>query len=301
VPDFSAPFVVKLLSGGELSDKLSYYFYFLLNETGVVAGLEDAFLSYHDLAGTGINIYAGQFQVSDPLFKGELRYTLEPYSIYAVSPGTSTVNLKYDRGIIIDKGFKTGTTIVAEMINGCGIGEAREGYVFDKDKYKNFMLRLNQSVGKVVSIGIFGYTGKELLSDPGMIYGNIVNNIQMYGPDLILDFNEKLILNFQYVWRTDSQIFHEYGGMPQENVKTQGGFAEIIFSPKGDMSKWYLTGLLNWVDSDYEETDLDYRSVTLHAGYLLRRNVRLVGEYTQQFLDIDTSYGRANIGFVTAF
>jgi len=48
-------------------------------------------------------------------------------------------NLKYDRGIIFDKGFKTGTTLVAEIINGCGIGEAAEGLLFDKDKYKNFM------------------------------------------------------------------------------------------------------------------------------------------------------------------
>ncbi len=31
---------------------------------------------------SGINFYLGQFQVSDPLFKGELRYTLEPYKIY---------------------------------------------------------------------------------------------------------------------------------------------------------------------------------------------------------------------------
>lgn len=298
-PDFAAPFVVKLLSGGELSDKLSYYFYFLLNETGSVAGLEDAFLMYHDLAGSGINLYAGQFQVSDPLFKGELRYTLEPYAVYAVTPGNSTIDLKYDRGLMIEKGFKTGTTIMGEMVNGCGIGEAREGYIFDKDKYKNFMIRINQSLGKIISIGFFGYTGRELLYDPGMIYGDIVNNIRIYGPDLVLDFNEKLILNFQYVWRKDSQVFPLYGGLPQENVKTEGGFAEIIFAPKGDMSKWYLTGLVNFINSNYEGTDLDYRSATIHAGYLLRRNIRLVGEYTYQFLN--TSFGRANIGIITAF
>jgi hypothetical protein len=39
------------------------------------------------------------------------------------------------------------------------------------------------------------------------------------------------------------------------------------------MSKWYLTGLVNWVESDYDP--LDYASATLHAGYLLRRNMRL--------------------------
>ena len=68
--DFSAPFVVKILSGGELSDKISYYFYFLFNERGSVAGIEDAFLMYHDLFSSGINFYIGQFQVSDPTFQG---------------------------------------------------------------------------------------------------------------------------------------------------------------------------------------------------------------------------------------
>jgi len=79
--DFTVPFVIKIMSGGELSDKLSYYFYFLLNERGSIAGVEDAFLMYRDLFGSGINVYLGQFQASDPLFKGELRFTLEPYKI----------------------------------------------------------------------------------------------------------------------------------------------------------------------------------------------------------------------------
>ena len=68
-----------------------------------------------------------------------------------LAPGNSTANLKYDRGIIFEKDFKTGTTVVAQIVNGCGIGEASEGYLFDKDKYKNFMLRINQSIGKIVS------------------------------------------------------------------------------------------------------------------------------------------------------
>jgi hypothetical protein len=295
--DFGAPFVLKILSGGEISDKLSYYFYFLFNERGTVAGVEDAFVMYHDFLGSGVNFYLGQFQVSDPLFKGELRFTLEPYMIYSVTPGTSTIDLKYDRGIIFDKSFSTGTTVVGEIVNGCGIGEAGEGYLFDKDKYKNFMLRVNQSVGKIISVGFFGYTGKELLYDPGMIYENITNNLNMYGPDLTLNFDEKLILNFQYVWRTDSQVFPVNGGLPDQDVKTNGGFAEAIYAPKGDMSKWYLTGLVNWVDSDYDE--LDYASATFHAGYLLRRNVRIVGEFTQLFKGPD--YGKVNVGVVTAF
>ena len=76
-----------------------------MNERGSIAGLEDAFLMYNDFLGSGINLYAGQFQVSDPLFKGELRYTLEPYKIYGTAPGNSSADLKYDRGVMIPKGF----------------------------------------------------------------------------------------------------------------------------------------------------------------------------------------------------
>jgi len=50
--DFAAPFVIKILSGGEISDKLSYYFYFLFNERGSVEGVEEDFLMYRDLFGS---------------------------------------------------------------------------------------------------------------------------------------------------------------------------------------------------------------------------------------------------------
>jgi len=295
--DFSAPFVIKILSGGELSDKLSYYFYFLFNEKGSVEGIEDAFLMYRDLFSSGINFYIGQFQVSDPLFKGELRYTLEPYKIYDAAPGNSSADLKYDRGIMFDRGFKTGTTLVGEIVNGCGLGEATDGLLFDKDKYKNFMGKISQDVGKYVTIGLFGYTGKENLTDPAAISGDVINKINMFGPDLTLNFSDKLILNVQYVRRTDSEVFIGSDGTTMDDLTTEGGFAEVIYSPKGDMSNWYLTGLLNLVESDAD--GLDYRSATLHAGYILRRNVRIVTEYTHKFSG--AAYGKVSAGFISAF
>jgi len=293
--DFGAPFVVKILSGGELSDKISYYFYFLMNERGEIAGVEDAFLMYANVLNSGINLYMGQFQTSDPLFKGELRLTLEPYKIYGVKPSGSSVDLKYDRGVMFDKGFSSGTSIVGEIVNGSGLGEAGEGFLFDKDKYKNLMLRINQSIGNSVSVGFFGYTGKEVISentpDP------FVNQVKMYGPDLALDIDGKLLLNVQYLWRTDSDISDADGEVILTDVKTQGGFAELIYAPRGDMSKWYFTGLVNWVASDLDQ--LDYSSGTLHAGYLLRRHVRLVAEYTRIFSG--DPYGKLSAGFVSAF
>jgi hypothetical protein len=293
--DFSAPFVLKILSGGEISDKLSYYFYFLLNERGSIAGVEDAFLMYRDLFKTGINFYIGQFQASDPLFKGELRYTLEPYAIYAAAPGNSVADLKYDRGLIFERGFSTGTTVVGQILNGNGIGEAREGFLFDGDKYKNFMLRLNQSVGKSLGVGVFGYFGKEDLFTP---LTRFTNTIKMVGPDISLNIDELVILNMQYLWRLDSDVYSPFDFMAMaQDIMTQGGFAELIYAPKGDMSKWYLTGLFNWIESD--QNSLDYQSATLHAGYLLRRNLRVVTEFTQLFGD--SQYGKLSAGFVTAF
>lgn len=292
--DFGSPFVLKILSGGEISEKLSYYFYFLFNERGSIAGVEDAFLMYHDLFNAGINFYIGQFQVSDPLFKGELRYTLEPYRIYGSAPGNSTTDLRYDRGIVLEKDITPTTSLVGQVVNGSGIGEAGEGYLFDKDKYKNFMGRISQSIGDYISIGIFGYTGKELLYNNT---GPFTSSIKIFGPDIIIDIDEKFILNAQYVRRTDSQVYLGSSEETIENVVTHGGFAELIYAPKGDMSKWYLTGLLNWVGSDYDP--LDYSSATLHAGYLLRRNLRVVGEYTCQFSG--SSYGKISTGFITAF
>jgi len=156
------------------------------------------------------------------------------------------------------------------------------------------MFRLSQTIGKKIAVGGFLYTGKEGLSDTLNAFNN---KILMYGPDIKINFNDKFVLNAQYVYRTDSHVFDTDAELNYMDVKTQGGFAELIYSPKGDMSKWYLTGLFNWVDSDADA--LDYTAGTFHAGYLLRRNLRIVGEYTYRFTG--TKYGSLNFGFVSAF
>ena len=156
------------------------------------------------------------------------------------------------------------------------------------------MLRINQSIGKYLSVGFFGYFGKEDLTDN---IGPFTSSIKIFGPDLVLNIDDKFVMNLQYIRRMDSDVFVEWNNSKLQNVLTHGGMAELIFSPKGDMSKWYLTGLLNWVESDFN--DLDYRSATLHAGYLLRRNLRLVTEYTYKFPD--DPYGKVSAGFISAF
>ncbi|HSG67793.1 MAG TPA: hypothetical protein VK994_03740 [Bacteroidales bacterium] len=293
--EFGLPWGVKLLSGGEISKKLSYYFYFYMSEMGEIAGIEDAFLTYSDLFGSGINISAGQFQVCDPLYKRELRLTLEDYVIYTLKPGNSDISLKYDRGIILDYGLPTGTDFVGMIVNGNGISEAGDNFMFDKDKYKNYFIKGGQDIGKMFNIGLFGYFGKENISDAG---DSLTNSVAFWGPNLTFNHQDKFIVNVQYARRSDSRVLmHEEDMIIMEDAMTHGGFVEFIFSPKGDMSNWYLTLLGNWIDSDLDE--LDYSSATFHAGYMLRRNVRLVGEYTQQFEN--HNFGKASVGFIAAF
>ena len=75
--------------------------------------------------------------------------------------------------------------------------------------------------------------------------------------------------------------------------------AELLFMPKGDDSNWYLMGLFNDVQSNFDQAK--YRSYTLHAGYLLRRNVRLAAEYSLvDDYNLD-NYNKFNVGFVAAF
>ena len=103
-------------------------------------------------------------------------------------------------------------------------------------------------------------------------------------------------LNLQVVERRDKNPSFLLGA---PEVETRGGFAELIYLPRGDDSPWYGAGLFNWVDSDQE--DLDYMAATLHGGFMLRRNIRLVAEATYAFKSVDGKHPRFGVGIVTAF
>lgn len=288
--DMSAPYLIKLLSGGPIAKNISYYFYFFFSERGKVAGLEDAFIMFNNVIGE-LDVIVGQFQVSDPLFKGELRLPYEGYAIYKSKPGHSGINLTYDRGIMLTYGFSSGTDLTFELLNGSGIGDSEENphNNFDRDKYKNVMGRISQGIGDHVRFGTFGYFGKEA----GL--NSLTNSLWMSGGDFTLSLPE-WELNLQYVERRDDNPLFITGA---DEVSTRGGFAEMIYQPKGDDGSWYAVGLFNWIDSDLDE--LDYTSATLHTGFLMRRNIRLVAEGTRIFKSMQGEYFRFSLGLVTAF
>lgn len=97
----------------------------------------------------------------------------------------------------------------------------------------------------------------------------------------------------QLMRRTDDRATF----MPQAATKnTDGAFAEVIYSPDGDKSRWYAVGLVNWIDS--EVPGLKYRTATLNGTCLLARKFRLSGEYTY---DLELKSNRLTAGIICAF
>jgi hypothetical protein len=287
--DFTAPYLLKFLSGGEITKHVSYYFYFFFGERGEVAGLEDAFVMINDLFGPDLDLYVGQFQVSDPLFKRELRLPFEDYAIYAAKVGSSKADLTYDRGIMATLGLKGGTDICLEIVNGSGLDPTDPFGNFDGDRYKNLFFRASQDFGGGLRLGGFGYLGKERQAEA-------LNGLWMAGADATVDA-APFQLNLQYMERRDDNPFF-YAFRPTE-IRTRGGFAELIFRPDGDNGRWYAVGLLNVVDSG--QADLKSSSATLHAGYLVRRNLRATAEVTWVIRGPAGRHARAGIGLVSAF
>ena len=288
--DIGTPSAFKIMSGGSITKDVSYYAYYIL-ESGEPGKIEDAWLMFNNMFGSELDLTVGQFQVSDPIFKRELRLTNEDYIIYKVRPGNSMIDLTYDRGVTFAYTLPTSTDLVLEVVNGSGIGELYSNNLFDRDKYKNLMGRVSQAVSENLRVGAMGYYGNEMVDQPDTSL-SFKNGIWMIGGDATLE-SKLFELNVQYVYRNDD---NPYAMQIGKEVKTQGGFAELIFRPDGDESIWYMVALYNQVDSD--DNALDYKSIAGHIGYLLRRNIRLVGECVY---DIDNEYAKFNVGFVTAF
>jgi hypothetical protein len=293
--DLQTPYILKILSGGRVTKNVSYYFYFFFSERGEVAGIEDAYLHFNNLFNQPFDVMVGQFQVSDPLFKRELRLTFEDYQVYRTKVGFVPSNLTYDRGLMITYTAPWGSDFVGEIVNGNGIDPADDHRQFDNDDFKNFVLRWTHGVGPF-RLGAFGYYGETEHPD------SLNNNIMMVvGPDASLNVGP-LEMNFQYLLRTDDNPLYT-GVKPKDEIETKGGLAEVIFAPNGDKSRWLLIGLYNKVTSNINDklpgqSPIEYESVGLTGTYLLGRNLRIMAEYNR---DLEFEKNRFTIGFVSAF
>ena len=304
--DLKAPYILKLISGGPITESISYYFYFFFSERGEVAGIEDAFLYMADLFGTGFSLTAGQFSVADPLYKGELRLTVENYEVFKFKPPRSFANLKYDRGVILEYGFGFGLDLVTQIVNGNSIDPADdETKSFDNDDFKNVMFRASQDL-RFIRIGGFGYWGREKNTPDDISTDYATNRLTYYGCDASL-FLGPIEINLLYLYREDS---NGYFTEIEQEVKSRAYMLEAHFFPDGDRSRWILTALYNDFDSDFIDVGdvetLDYRSGTLSLTILLARNARVTAEFTHIFKNFSRGedfkdYQKYTLGINAAF
>lgn len=308
--DFQTPWVIKLLSGGQVADKVSYYMYFLLSERGEVAGLEDAYLQFTDVAGSGVSLLVGQFQVSDPLFKRELRLQYEDYQPYRVRVGQTAADLTYDRGIMAVFSPWTGADAAVQVISGRGLSAA-SGRQFDPDDAKSTALRLSQDVGPI-RLGAFGYRGFEREA-------GVRNTITIWGPDATLPLGSIGEVNAQYLRRTDRDPYFGTcsvvtpcadGVTTPFSTTVDAGFAELIFWPQGPTGRIFFTGLYNLVEADRPVVSLRlsegagpvdvarYETASAGVHYLYRRNIRMLGEVGW---DLEREQARFILGSMVAF
>jgi hypothetical protein len=284
--DFEWPWAFKILSGGPISNHISYYFYFL-EENGEVVGLEDAFLQFNSIFNLPLDLAVGQYQVCDVLFKRESRLERYDYDILTTTVGVSDVNLTYNRGLALTWHAPAKIDAVIQVLNGNGMPPADGAGNFDNDNYKDLSLRLVRQFGNV-RVGLFGYSGKQR-ADTGA-----VNTTNYFGPDLVSDLGKKWSLSLEYLERRDDDPF--FTGSGGASYVTRGGFAELHFFPTGQDGRWVLTALYSKVDSDDPGAEAETASLT--ANYLLARNIRLVLEGGR---DLVADASRITVGLVTAF
>ncbi len=312
VVDQQLPWVVKVLSGGQIADRISYYTYFLLSERGEVAGLEDAYVQFTDVAGSGVDVLVGQFQVSDPMFKRELRLQYEDYQPYRVRVGHARPDLTYERGIMAAWSPWEGTDVVAQLVTGQGLRVASADRQYDRDGAKNVVLRLSQEIGPV-RVGIFAYRGAERIEGAR-------SSIGIAGPDITIAAGASTELNLQLLRRWDENPFFGAcsaeapcpgGATVSPSTVVDAAMAELLWWPAGPSGRWTVAGLFNWVEADMPAVALRLGEETRGHGflrrystasggvhYLLRRNLRLM---TELGWDFEFDQARLVTGFSTAF
>jgi hypothetical protein len=260
--DLKTPWAVKLLSGGNIAPSVGYYFYFYASEHGEVVGLEDAYVHFNDLGGVPLDLMVGQFQISDPMMKRELRLSYEDYETYRRAPGSSQSTLTYDRGIMMTYDTPFGLGLVAEVVNGNGIRESDQGnYDADRDK---------------------GYAGRATYESGPVMVGGFYASVAI---------GEIATVTAQYLVRNDSRP-----DPVLEDVDTDGVVVELVIQPAGPDAKDHVVLLYNRVDSD--DDSIDYETWTASWSHLHRRNLRMVAELTW---DNELEGLRSLVGFSSAF
>jgi hypothetical protein len=295
--DFQTPYYLRILSGGPLTEHLSYFMYFMLSERGETGGIEDAYVTWSNLAGLPVSVSVGQFQVSDPIFARELRLEYQDYAIYGAHVGSSPVSLTYDRGIMLSADL-AGFTITGEMVNGNGDPAPQADGRLDDDRNKSFLGHVSRVVAPGITLGVMGYLARQQGAVGGGPY--VLDRVTMLGGDAHVEL-APVTLSGQFIHREDTSPMFT----PNEPAAiTNGGFGEVLLHPTG--ARWYAVGLYNLIHTNRPLLDMGlgypwlshYETVTGGGGYLVQRNLRVYGEATW---DHELHATRWTAGFTVAF
>ena len=298
VTDLQTPYALKLISGGPLSDHLSYYIYFMMSELGATGSIEDAYITWNRLAGTSLAVSVGQFQVSDVIFPRELRLERQDLAIYGTHVGTTPAALTYDRGVMVTADL-AGFSLAGELVNGNGNGEASTSGRFDDDRHRSLMAHVSRDLPGGVTLGVMGYLTRQLGAAGGG--PTTVNRLWMLGADASVAVGP-VSLRGQYLYRRDTSPTFTPG---EPVTNTAGGFAEAMLHPAG--SRWYALALYNRIRATRPLLDVAtgtpagisrYETFTAGGGYLLRRNLRTHAEGTWDAEQRNTQW---SLGMTMAF
>lgn len=278
--DFQAPWIVKLLTGGQIAPKVGFYAYFIIEE-GEVIGFEDAYVHFDEVFGAPLDVLVGQFQLSDPIAKREVRLTRLDYAVFKARVGLSPVDLTYDRGVALALSV-AGFDAVGTVTNGTGLSS---GAAFDGDNFKNYGLDLARGFGPV-RLGVYGFYGKQRQA-------GVVNDTWVAGPHLDVALGQAAALRGAWLERRDSNATFVDG---EAEIATRGGFVEATWYPQGWNGRWAVVGLYNNVASDDDAADVE--SAGLAGTWLFRRNVRLTAEVDY---DLDAERWTGSVGTVVAY
>jgi hypothetical protein len=246
-----------------------------------------------------VDVAVGQFQVSDPLFKRELRLMFEDYAVYRTHVGDQAIDLTYDRGIMVLADV-AGFGVTAEIVNGNGIGPAGTTRRLDDNALKNVFAHVTRDlVPGRLRVGAMTYSGR---SDGRSITGDPVRSeTWMAGGDATLTAGP-LDVNLQYIHREDARPTFTPG---EPDAVTKGGFVEAIVAPPE--SRAYGFALYNRVECDQPLLDLRlggprnvtrFQSVAAGLGHLVSRNARV---QLEAGYDIENEDMRATLGMTLAY
>ena len=278
---------LKLLSGGPITEKISYYFYVIL-EQGESVKLEDTFVQFNSLFGLPVDLMVGQFQVCDPLFKRELRLERNDYAIFKTRVGVAADQphlrprprphlARPGRG----RGHRAGRQRQRHRAGG--------GRQLRRRQLQEHGAAPGRASSGRCASALFGYWGKEELDD-GPSTASPTS-----APTSSSTSARSGSSTLEYLERTRRRSVPR-SARTGPDVDDRGRLRRAALPPGGPDGRWAIAALYNKVDSDVLESQAENVSLTL--SYLLARNMRANGEI---YHDLDLDDDRVSFGLIAAF